>query len=40
MYVLKIVGRSSGSYDKVIFMNFFVLPVSLPKFESCSNGRT
>ena len=32
--VLKIVHRSPGSHDKVIYMIFFVPPASLTKFEN------
>ena len=34
MSVLKIIQRSPGSHDKVMYMNFFILPVILTKFES------
>ena len=39
MYVLKIVHSSPGSHDKVIYMNFFVIPTSLSKFESSVHDR-
>ena len=34
MSVLKIIQRSPGSHDKVMYMNFFILPAILTKFES------
>ena len=34
-YVLKIVHRPPDSHDKIIYMNFFVIPTSVTKFESC-----
>ena len=40
MTILKVVHKSLGSHDKVIYINFFVRPVSLTRFESFSNGRT
>ena len=34
MSVLKIIQRSPGSHDKVIYLNFSIFPAILTKFES------
>ena len=36
MSVLKLVHTSQGSHEKVIYTNFFLMPTTLTKFESCS----
>ena len=35
MSILKIVDKSQGSHDKVIYVNIFVMSTSLTKFQSC-----
>ena len=36
MSTLKVVHRSPGSYNKVIYIIFFVMSASLTKFKSCN----
>ena len=36
MSALKVVHRSPGSYNKVIYIIFFVMSASLTKFKSCN----